>query len=99
MPDLVSEIISNFPQLHLVELLKIRKVDRAGWGWWVLGQCGPCVELYVAESTMILIAALNHTLITAVSQRRCSHAIDRTFTQRKEMVDKQMQTCYMPSVL
>lgn len=57
------------------------------------------MEIHAAESTIILIAALSHTVTTAVSQRRDSHAIDRTFTQRKEMVDKQMQIYYMPSMV
>lgn len=57
------------------------------------------MEIRPAESTIILIAALSHTITTAVSQRRGLHAIDRTFTQRKEMVDKQMQICCRPSVL
>lgn len=57
------------------------------------------MEILGAESTMILIAAQCRSTTTAVFQRRSLPAIDRTFTQRKEMIDKQMQIYYMPSIL
>lgn len=57
------------------------------------------MEILAAESTIILVDAQCHTITTAVSQRRGLPATDRTFTKRKEMVDKQIQIYYMPSIL
>lgn len=51
-----------------------------GGGHW--GGVGH-VRKFMRQSTIILIAALRHTITTAASQRRSSHAIDRTFTQKK----------------
>lgn len=57
------------------------------------------MEIRASESTIISIAAQCHTTTTAVFQRRGLPAIDRTFTQWKEMIDKQMQIYYMSSIL
>lgn len=95
-PNWLNWIINNFPRFHVVELLvKSTEVSVGG------RHCGSVehVEILAAESTIILIAAQWHTITTAVSQRRGLPAIDRTFTKRKEMVDKQMQIYYMPSIL
>lgn len=95
-PNWLNWIINNFPRFHLVELLvKSTEVDVGGRHWGSVEH----VEILAAERTIILIAAQCHTITTAVSQRRGLPAIDRTFIQRKEMVDKQMHIYYMPSIL
>lgn len=95
-PNWLNWIINNFPRFHVVELLvKSTEVSVGGRHWGSVEH----VEILAAESTIILIAAQWHTITTAVSQRRGLPAIDRTFTKRKEMVDKQMQIYYMPSIL
>lgn len=54
---------------------------------------------YDSSQECILIAALSHTITTAVSKRRHSYANGRTFTQGKKTFDKQIQIYYTAYLL
>lgn len=53
---------------------------------------------YDSSQECILIAALSHTITTAVSKRRHSYANGRTFTRGKKTLDKQIKIYYTTSL-